>query len=191
MEKHTREKTPHRDAIDPMVADLNAHGVSVERSATTPQHRSLNLAAFKGGSIESTVSLHRRLSDLAEVCERYLSGSIVTDSFENHAERRHLRNAMQQKYGAPLHELFERNMLKLNNLAGVYSYFEFTIATLDGARQDHEAAQRIRAIAKEMPDLSRYEQLAPAERVEIMRALQRICEQYLAVVSSDRSRKRH
>ncbi len=197
MERFGKHKTKEASSpsieasMEPSMALEFAHnGVFIERMPSAPKRRAFDVSDITAADRAKTPLIQKQAANLAEVCERFLSGSIVTDAFNTHEERRHWRHEMDGKYGGEFHDILEKNMLKLNNLAGIYSYMEFVVSGLDGMHVETKTADAIRAIAKKMPDLSRYEQCSADERVAIAKQIEGICEAYVAVLAVPERKRR-
>ncbi len=184
-ERLTPEKrSQSSNSGDPMIADMEARGVHIQKMPSASQYPSLNLSDIVSKDRARTALVQKQVADFGEMCARFLSGSVVTDSFASHMERRMWRHEMDAKYGRSFHDILERNQLKLNNLAGIYSYMEFVVSGLDGADIQTEKANQIRALSRALPDLSGYESATLDERTAIARTYVHLCEEYLRLLGN-------
>ena len=171
-----------KESADPMRRDFADEGVTIVRMSSEPIHTELDLEGFNATPLQMTPLIKRRLSDFADLAETFIAGSIVTDNFKHHGERRVWRSEMSKKYGRDFLDISEKNILRGNNLAGIYSWMHMIGESLDLFKVEGERADKIRALSAQLPDISTYDTHSSDEKVTIAAEYVRICEEYLRVL---------
>ena len=121
---------------------------------------------------------------VADACEAFLKGVVIVDAFgAEHQDRREWRQKMHTKYGDAFTKLYNRNKLRLNNLAWVHLALE-TFAkglTVFGVRS--KKAEAVQALAAKLPNLGNYNSLTIEERLELVRTFDDICKSLFDIIS--------
>lgn len=127
----------------------------------------------------------RFLDSVEGVCESYLSGPLIRDSFATHPERRAWRNEIETKYGRAVTDVLNRNRLRLNNIGALHSYFTH-IGMILGTRRDRTPKMNaILEVSKLTPDISRYDDMSVAEKAAVVSQFDEIAKKYLRIVHND------
>lgn len=147
-----------------------------------PVHTETDLEDFVATPLQMTVLTKKRLREFADLADKFIAGSIVTDVFKDHSHRRMWRTEMNDKYGHEFMDITEQNILRGNNLAGIYSWLHMISESLDMFKIRGKRADALRELGKQTPDISQYDSHTPEEKLKIAQEYVRICEEYLKVV---------
>ncbi len=119
----------------------------------------------------------------ARQCKRFLSGIIITDSFEDHALRRKWHSEMARKYGAEFVTVFQKNNLRINRLFPVPLALRTLSQAVDMFKIRSDKAAALTRLAAECPDLGRYDDNSLEGKLEIVRQVEAICLSFLELMS--------
>lgn len=143
----------------------------------------LDLDAFVSEYPRQTPHVRREVEDVAEACCKFLGGIVVTDSFEDHAQRREWRWAMYQQYGPAFSKLYDSNKLRINMLAWVHLALSTAGKGMKVFRVGGEKAKTIQALADQLPSLDKYDEHSVEEKLRIVGQVDDICIAFLAAVA--------
>ncbi len=178
-----KEKFPKKEnPLGKMGEDFARQGVRVLRMPATPTQTDLDLEGFDAQPPQMTFQVKRRLRDFADLADKFLAGSVITDSFNDHGQRRMWRQEMSKKYGQAFSHISEQNILRGNNLAGIYSWLDMITRSLDLFSVHNDRAAKLRELGTQVPDISDYDSHSAEEKVEIAKEYERICREYLKVL---------
>ncbi len=120
------------------------------------------LDGFETEYPQMTKHVRRELEQAVRMCETFLKGIVVTDSFKDHFERRHWRHSMAHHFGSSFVELWGSNKLRLNNLGGVHLALDVTSESMAIFRVSSERSEKIKAL--KIPNLTEYEDTLPIQK---------------------------
>lgn len=128
-------------------------------------------------------SAEKELHQLASNCRNYLAGTSILDGFgSDHDARRKYRGDMIRQHGEEMARFYKSDKLRLNSIAGVYSHLQtisafLRIFTVQGAEAD-----AIRALERQLPDLTNYGDLPNEGKLSVVRQMEEVATAFLALV---------
>lgn len=175
MSKLDKPKKPY--SHQEYLKDLEAYGAKYEPSPYNESqfHIELDIEKLPGFSAGTLPYLQSTVDSMIE----YLGYPTISDSFNDHAERREWRSGMSPEFKL----LSQRNKLKAANLYSIQTWVEH-IAGLPEIRSPQNATtEALASLIREAPDLSGYDDKSLDEKLQTVKMMDDFCQKFLMLVT--------
>jgi len=178
------EQAPKQYSEADMLKALEKEGVTIVRQPKPESVVDIDYSGFESEYPKQTPHIHREIKLVAEMCEKFLSGAIITDAFDgDHLKRREWRHMMYQKYGDAFDSLYSTNKLRINNIGGLQSWFETIGKALKIFKVHSEKSEAIQVLAKKFPSLEHYDENTVEQKLDLIHKMDTICKEFLELVA--------
>jgi hypothetical protein len=157
-----------------MLADFKKAGVTVSGGTETRAHYEIRN--------DFPMQFRRMGQNAIDTAEQYLSGTLIRDRFgEDHEARRAWRHTMRAQYGDAFAAIDDSSKIRGNFVNALHGYIQGLVSVLGD--DSSAVARRIRSIAASLPDVSTYQEMPTAEKLRIIKVLDKVAQKALDALS--------